>query len=163
MYLRTTRRRNADGSVAQYYQLAENVWDPQKRCAVAKVAYSFGRGDEVDREAMQRLARSILRVFSSEEALATDPDVRVFQSWPYGGAYVLEALWRELEIPETIDAHARGQKTQQPVERALFAMVANKALQPYSKLHCASRPARPSWPRRARSGSTSRRCATTRT
>jgi len=136
MYLRTIRRRNADGSVVAYYQLAENVWDPKKRCAVAKVAYSFGRADVVDREAMQRLARSILRVFASEEALAAEPDVRVFQSWPYGGAYVLEALWNELEIPKAIEEYARRHRTRQPFERALFAMVANKALQPYSKLYC---------------------------
>lgn len=136
MYLRTVRRRNADASVVTYYQLAENVWDPKKRCAVAKVIYSFGRADEVDREAMQRLARSILRVFSSEEALAAEPDVRVFQSWPYGGAYVLDALWTELEIPKAVAEHARGHRTRQPFERALFAMVANKALQPYSKLYC---------------------------
>ena len=136
MYLRTIRRRNADGSVVQYFQLAENVWDPGKRCAVAKVAYSFGRGDEIDREAMQRLARSILRVFASEEALAAEPDVRVLQSWPYGGAYVIEALWSEFEIPKAIAEHAQRQRTRQPFERALFAMVANKALQPYSKLYC---------------------------
>lgn len=136
MYLRTIQRKNRDGSVVQYHQLAENIWDPQKRCAVAKVVYSFGRADELDREAMQRLARSILRVFSSEEALAAEPDVRVIQCWPYGGAYVLDALWAELEIPKTIEEHARTHKTHQPFERALFAMVANKALQPYSKLHC---------------------------
>jgi transposase len=136
MYLRTIQRKNRDGSVVQYHQLAENVWDPEKRCAVAKVIYSFGRADELDRQAMQRLARSILRVFSSEEALAAEPDVRVHQSWPYGGAYVLDALWAELEIPKVIQDHARGGKARVPFERALFAMVANKALQPYSKLHC---------------------------
>lgn len=136
MYLRTIQRKNRDGSVVQYHQLAENVWDPEKRCAVAKVIYSFGRADELDREAMQRLARSILRVFSSEEALAAEPDVRVLQSWPYGGAYLLETLWAELEIPKTIQEQTRGGKARLPVERALFAMVANKALQPYSKLHC---------------------------
>ena len=27
MYLRTTKRRNADGSEVRYYQLAENEWD----------------------------------------------------------------------------------------------------------------------------------------
>lgn len=136
MYLRTISRRNADGSVVRYHQLAENVWDPQKRCAVAKVVYSFGRGDEIDAEAMRRLARSILRVFSSEEALAAEPDVRVLQSWPYGGAYVLDALWRELEIPKVLEEQARRAGTRQPFERALFAMVANKALSPYSKLYC---------------------------
>ncbi len=136
MYLRSISRRNADGSVVRYYQLAENVWNPEKRCAVAKVVYSFGRGDQLDPEAMRRLARSILRVFSSEEALAAEPDVRVIQSWPYGGAYVLDALWSELEIPKVVEEHARLHKTKQPFERALFAMVANKALQPCSKLYC---------------------------
>ena len=136
MYLRSISRRNADGSMVRYYQLAENVWNPEKRCAVAKVVYSFGRGDQIDPDAMRRLARSILRVFSSEEALAAEPDVRVIQSWPYGGAYVLDALWSELEIPKVVEEHARLQKTKQPFERALFAMVANKALQPYSKLYC---------------------------
>jgi transposase len=136
MYLRTISRRNADGSVVRYHQLAENVWDPKKRCAVAKVVYSFGRGDTIDAEAMRRLARSILRVFSSEEALAAEPDVRVLQSWPYGGAFVLDALWRELEIPKVLEERAVRAGTRQPFERALFAMVANKALSPYSKLYC---------------------------
>ena len=45
MYLRTTRRKNADGSTVEYHQLAENVWDAEKGCAVAKVFYNFGRGD----------------------------------------------------------------------------------------------------------------------
>jgi hypothetical protein len=98
MYLRTTRRRNADGSVVQYYQLAENVWDRGKGCAVAKVVYNFGRADELDRPALQRLARSILRVFSGEEALAAEPDVRVHDAWPYGVMHAVEALWQELEI-----------------------------------------------------------------
>ncbi len=122
--------------MVRYHQLAENVWDPKKRCAVAKVVYSFGRGDTIDAEAMRRLARSILRVFSSEEALAAEPDVRVLQSWPYGGAFVLDALWRELEIPKVLQERAVRTGTRQPFERALFAMVANKALSPYSKLYC---------------------------
>ncbi len=136
MYLRTIRRRNADGSAVQYYQLAENVWDPAKRCAVAKVVHSFGRADQLDHEALRRLAGSILRVFSGEEALAAQPDVRVLDSWPYGGAYVLDALWRELEIAKVIEAQMRRHHTRQPFERALFAMVANRALAPYSKLYC---------------------------
>jgi hypothetical protein len=32
-----TRRRNADGSVVEYHQLAENVWDAAKGCAGAGV------------------------------------------------------------------------------------------------------------------------------
>jgi hypothetical protein len=47
MYLRSTRRKNADGSTVEYLQLAENVWDSDKGCAVAKVVYNFGRADKV--------------------------------------------------------------------------------------------------------------------
>ncbi len=129
MYLRETKRKNADGSVARYYQLAENEWDKQKGCAVAKVVYNFGRAEDLDAEKLKRLAKSILRMFPAEEALAAEPDVEIVDSWPYGGIFVLEQLWRQLEIDQVL---GRGK----PLERALFAMVANRALQPYSKLYC---------------------------
>lgn len=129
MYLRETKRKNADGSVARYFQLAENEWDKAKGCAVAKVVYNFGRADDLERDKLRRLAQSILRLFPSEEALEAEPDVKVLDSWPYGGIYVLEQLWRELEIDKVL---GRASAT----ERALFAMTANRALQPYSKLYC---------------------------
>jgi hypothetical protein len=129
MYLRETKRQNRDGSTVRYFQLAENEWDKKKGCAVAKVVYNFGRADTLDREKLKRLAASILRLFSGEEALAAEPDVQVVDAWPYGGIFVLEHLWRELEIDQVL---GRGQ----PFERALFAMTANRALQPYSKQYC---------------------------
>jgi len=129
MYLRTTKRRNQDGSEVRYYQLAENVWDKDKGCAVAQVVYNFGRADQLDRAKLERLAKSILRILGSEATLAADPDVELLDSWPYGGVYVLEQLWRELEFDRVL---GRGK----PFERAVFAMTANRALQPYSKLYC---------------------------
>ena len=129
MYLRETKRKNGDGSIARYYQLAENNWDKQKGCAVARVIYNFGRADELDGEKLKRLAKSILRIFSGEAALAAEPDVRIIDAWPYGGVFVLEQLWRELEIHKMLGSR-------KPLERALFAMTANRALLPYSKLYC---------------------------
>jgi hypothetical protein len=83
----------------------------------------------MDAEKLKRLAKSILRLFSGEEAIAAEPDVKVVDAWPYGGVFVLEQLWRELEIDKVL-----GRGT--PFERALFAMTANRALAPYSKLYC---------------------------
>jgi hypothetical protein len=68
MYLRTTTRRNTDGSQTRYYQLAENVWDATRRCAVAKVIYNFGRADQVDGEKLRRLAKSILIYYVRESS-----------------------------------------------------------------------------------------------
>lgn len=136
MYLRTTKRRNADGSEVCYYQLADNVWDPQRKCSVATVVYNFGRGDEVDAEKMRRLAGSILRVFGDPKELAAADDVHVRDSWPYGGIYVLEQLWKELGVGPLLDRLLGSRRIRAPFERAMFAMVANRALAPYSKLYC---------------------------
>jgi len=136
MYLRTTRRRNADGSVVEYYQLAENVWDATKRCAVAKVLYNFGRADALDRGTLQRLARSIARVCGETSEAAADPSLRLVDSWPYGGIYAVEALWHALGIGDILTEQMARHSSRQPFERALLAMVANRCLRPYSKLYC---------------------------
>lgn len=140
MYLRMTKRRNADGTEVRYYQLAENAWDAARGCAVAKVIYNFGRADEVDGEQLRRLAKSILRVVDGDLARAKDRiedgELRVRDAWPYGGVYVLEALWVELGLDQLVRSHARSKVTATAFERAIFAMVANRALSPYSKLYC---------------------------
>ncbi len=146
MYLRTTKRRNADGSEVSYHQLAENTWDAARGCAVAKVVHNFGRADQIDGEMLRRLAKSILRVFGGAETSAPD-DLRIRDTRAYGGVYVLAALWKELDVDKVLldrDAHdfARdaGKKTTaeaaRTFERALFLMVANRCLSPHSKLYC---------------------------
>ena len=135
MYLRTTSRTNADGTKVEYYQLAESVWDSKRGCAVPRIVYNFGRADEVDGEKLRRLARSILRVLPAEEALATEEGVKLIDSWSFGGLHVLDRLWRELGIQEVLTKHMSAKELRQPFERALFAMVANRALRPYSKLY----------------------------
>jgi transposase len=53
-----------------------------------------------------------------------------------GAVHVLEHLWKELDIAAVLKGCAKARATKQPFERALFAMVANRALSPYSKLYC---------------------------
>src|SRR5262245_29958735 len=123
MYLRTTQRRNADGSVVRYYQLAENVWDPKRGGAVAKVIYNFGRADGLDLGELRRLAASILRVCGEEQArgdgAASVPgDLKLRDAWSFGGVYVLEQLWRELGIDAVLARCADAKHKRVPVERA---------------------------------------------
>src|SRR4051794_41960125 len=66
MYLRTTQRRNKDGSVVRYYALAENVRHPGKGYVEARVVHNFGRADRLDRAALERLVASIRRVLEGE-------------------------------------------------------------------------------------------------
>jgi transposase len=149
MYLRMTKRRNADGSEVRYYQLAENTWDAARGCAVAKVVYNFGRADQVDGDVLRRLAKSILRIFGGEEpsTAGVPGDVSIRDTRTYGGVYVLGALWKELGIDTVLlerdaadFAEDAGKDTTEEAaktfERALFLMVANRCLSPCSKLYC---------------------------
>jgi hypothetical protein len=136
MYLRTIRRRNKDGSEVGYVQLAHNVWNPAKRQSRAQVIHSFGREDQLDREALARLVRSISRFLEPDQALAASApeELRFLESRPMGGAWVLDQLWRRLGVGAALGRVAARRRVTPAVERLLFALVANRALQPISKL-----------------------------
>jgi hypothetical protein len=61
VYLRESRRRNKDGTVVSYLQLAHNERHPVTGSPVTKVIHNFGRADKVDRAALARLVASISR------------------------------------------------------------------------------------------------------
>jgi hypothetical protein len=137
MYLRESRQKRADGSTLTHLQLAENVWDPVHRRARVQIVYNCGRADDPgSTERLRRLARSILRRCAPEEIVAANPDWQVVNAWNYGDLYVLEQLWRRLGLPKVLASVLAGRKFDFDVERALFAMVANRALAPASKLYC---------------------------
>jgi len=137
MFLRVSRQRLRNGAVLEHFQLAESVWDRQKKRSRTQVLYSFGRVDDpAVIERLRRLAHSILRRCAPEEIVAEAPDWRLVDAWPYGPVFALEALWRRMGIDEVIGRLSRSMRVRFPVERALFAMVANRALAPSSKLYC---------------------------
>jgi len=137
MYLRETSQRRAGGDKVTYLQFAENVWDRAKRRSAARVVYNWGRAeDPAVTERLRRLARSILKRLSPEELAAELPGWRVVDAWEYGGLYVLEELWARLGIREVLRALGGTRKFGFSVERAVFAMVANRTLAPCSKLYC---------------------------
>jgi transposase len=138
MYLRRTQRRRSDGSPVGYVQLAHNrrVGGVTR----AEVLLNLGREDELDVEGLRRLARSITRYTDGEPgdvAVAAGEGLEVVESRPFGGAYVLDALWRRLGVAEAIAAAVGARRFATDVERVLFALVANRALRPFSKLAAA--------------------------
>jgi len=140
MYVRTIHRKNKDGSSVEYVQLAHNAWNPEKGFAQAEVIYSFGRKDQLDIEAIKRLVNSLCRFLDPEDALTLQAKTGEHEPLPFvrsrpaGGAYLLKALWDRLHIGQCLKAALKGREFTAPVEQALFAMVANRALCPSSKL-----------------------------
>ena len=139
MYLRETGRQNKDGSRVSYLQLAHNGRNPMTGTPTAKVIHNFGRADQVDREALARLVGSISRFLgpADQGLVAAEGDtsgVTPIDARPLGGAWALDGLWRRLGIDATMNALLAGRRLDARVERVLFALVANRALEPLSKL-----------------------------
>jgi hypothetical protein len=136
MYVRATSRRNKDGSVVRYLQLAHNVWDPVAKRSKAQVIYNFGREDDANRAALERLVASVSRFLSPDAALgaAAGEGLDFLESRSLGGSFALDALWQRLGIDATMRRLLKGRRRDQAAERVLFALVANRALAPSSKL-----------------------------
>ncbi len=135
MYLRSTPRRNKDGSEVRYLQLAHNVWDPAAKRSRVQVVWNFGREEPGTRESLERLVASVARHLEPGKARpGAAEELQFTESRPLGGAHVLDALWERLGIGPALRALLKGRRRDPAAERVLFALTANRALAPSSKL-----------------------------
>jgi hypothetical protein len=126
--------------VVRYLQLAHNERHPRTGSPVAKVIHNFGRAEKVDRDALARLVSSISRFLTPEQAgvastAAAGAEVEVVDSRRLGGAWTLDRQWERLGIGAAIRRAAAGRRLDgESVERVVFALVAQRACEPGSKL-----------------------------
>ena len=147
MYLRKTRRKNKDGSVVEYYQLAHNYRHPETKACKVDVIHSFGRADQLDRDDLVRLCHSIARVVGLHvrdpfaEGETGSPlsangglpqGVRLLETKELGTVFAIEALWERLGIGPTLRRLAKQGRTRVAHERALLDMTANRLCEPES-------------------------------
>src|SRR5271167_2771461 len=109
MYLRRTTRKRKDGSEVGYLQLAHNEWDAAAGHSVVRVLHSFGREDQIDRGAIERLVGSLQRWLDPQAPPPAAPatavpglGLRLVESRPMGGAWALDGLWRALKIDRSL-------------------------------------------------------------
>jgi transposase len=136
MYIRLTSRTNKNKSVTKYVQLAHNVRNPKSGSPQAKVLYNFGRMDELDMDVLRRLSNSIQR-FLGEKSVDSSVDsaeLKLLSSRPMGGAWFLDQLWHRIGIDTLLSSRLKKRQFKTEVERTIFSMVANRALEPSSKL-----------------------------
>src|SRR5690625_7167397 len=100
MCVRIVTSKKIDGSRVSYIQLANNVSDAKAKYAKAKVIYSFGREDELDLAVLERLAQSISRFLTPEEALKSKQRIKNTTDFQYesakkqGGIWPVEQRWK---------------------------------------------------------------------
>jgi hypothetical protein len=136
VYVKASSRKTKDGQVIRYLQLAHNEWDAQAGISRTKVLHSFGREDELDRDAVKRLVSALSRLLDPADAVAATSagELTLTSSRPIGGTYALDQMWRRLGLDAVIRRQLAGRKLDPRVERVLFALVANRALAASSKL-----------------------------
>ena len=137
MHVRTIKRRNKNGSEVEYVQLSHNTRHPEKGYSRAEVVYSFGRRDQLDVAALKRLVSSLSRFISPEDIQdleAQSAGLKFISSRPAGGALLLKGLWERIGIDRCLANALKHTEFKAPISDAIFAMVANRALAPSSKL-----------------------------
>ncbi len=141
MYIRQISRKNKDGSIVTYVQLAHNERDPDKGFAVAKVLYNFGRLEDLDLDQLKRLIKSLSRFLAPEDVLDAQAALKLGESeikWKtcksYGGIYLLTQMWNRFGFSKILSRPISQASYRTPVLMAVFAMIANRSLSPSSKL-----------------------------
>jgi transposase len=138
MYLRTIQRHNKDGSTVRYVQLAHN--HRKGTNTQAEVLVQLGREDRLDMEGLRRLVGSISRYLDGAGALppvGPEAALQVEASHTLGAIWLLDALWQQLGVAGALATLLGTRRFGTDVERVLFALVANRAVDPMSKLGAA--------------------------
>ena len=139
MYVRCVTSQTKSGPV-EYVQLCHNVYDKKRKRSQPKLIYSFGRKDQLDYEGIQRLIHSLVRYLPQDSADVLSlahiqtGDVSFLGSKALGGSWLLDGLWKRLGIQKAVRSVLKDRGFQNPVERLIFALAANRALAPSSKL-----------------------------
>lgn len=112
----------------------------------AEVLVNFGREDRLDLDALRRLVASINRYLgkpgeSSGATVGAEPAgggaLPVESARPFGAVWLLDQLWRQWGIDTALAGVLGGRRFRTDVERVLFALVADRAVAPVSKLAAA--------------------------
>lgn len=105
---------------------------------------NLGREDQLDRDGLVRLVASINRYLGQPDATAPTDAVglvgdrlTITESRPVGTVHLLDGLWRALRVDEALRRVLGPRRFTTDVERVLFALVANRAVDPMSKLSAA--------------------------
>lgn len=132
MYLREVSSPRKHGPDATYLQLVEGVRNPKSGKVQTRILHSFGRKDQLDTQRIRRLVHQLSHYLEAGQQPHI-PGLDITHTWDFGGPYLLDALWGELQLDSFFLEALQQRAFEHPVERALFTLVAQRALCPDSK------------------------------
>jgi len=134
MFIRVTNS-GQDGKY-HYVQLVESNRAKDSGNVKTTVIHNFGLREEVDLKSIERLIESLSSILpdSSPHALKGAKGFEFLGSQEIGPCWLLDGLWKRLGIDKAIASLVKEHRFRAPIERMLFAMVAQRIVAPGSKL-----------------------------
>jgi hypothetical protein len=125
---------------ASYLQLVRKTRDGEAGRHKLEVLHHFGRTDQLDKEMIRRLIKSFSRFLDGADAVEARtlaglaPEIECVGARAIGATWFLDGLWKRLHIDRHLGKLLAKRGFETPIERLLFAMVADRAVAPSSKL-----------------------------
>ncbi len=141
MYIRTVERKHGT-KVYSYIHLAESFRTPDGKIHQRMIS-NLGNPKDYKPAEIRRILDGLRRVFGIEEAEPTPaptvsadvpPEIDA-TAYDFGGAYTVTNLFDQLEWADPIRSHLHGSRHKFDVLGNLKVLLANRLLDPCSKLH----------------------------
>ncbi|MEU3568939.1 hypothetical protein AB0E96_11020 [Kitasatospora sp. NPDC036755] len=121
--------------MVRYVQLATNY--RSDGTTKAEVLLNLGREDRLDLDSLRRLVAFLNRYLGAGDqdaaaplAMGEDGSLQVAASRAIGATWLLDRLWKLLGIDTALGEVLDTRRFRTDLERALFALVANRAIAP---------------------------------
>ncbi len=132
----------AGGKTHFYVQIVRSVREGKK--VKQEVVCSLGNREKLDAPTVNRLVGSLAKYGTvvpvprpgcpDQADPNADPGVGTREGRQFGDVFVLDHVWRELGLRTLLKRFAKQRRFRHDLERATFAMVANRLIDPSSKL-----------------------------
>jgi len=115
-------------------KIVENYW--YKGQSRQRIVANLGSLEKFKNKELEKLIKSLCRLCEREDLNVEN--LKTKKSPRYADILTARHLWKELGLDELIDGHMRHTEAKIPVELASFLMVANRLVDPLSKLAISS-------------------------
>jgi len=122
------------GRLYRYVKIVENYW--HKGQSRQRVVTNLGSLEKFKNKELEKLIRGLCRICQREDLNVEN--LKTKEAPRYADILLARHLWKELGLDKLINGYMRHTEAEMPVELISFLMVANRLIDPLSKLATSS-------------------------
>lgn len=134
-YVREVQSRRKHGPDATYVYISESTYNPKTRRTKIRNVLPLGRKGELDLPTIRRLVTQLNQYLEHRPAVLKG-EVEALESRVLGPIAFYRGLWQKVGFEEFFRQRFEGRGFAFPLEEVIFALVAQRIIEPASKLAC---------------------------